>query len=198
MELRYNNKQIIEHIVLNTYKMLSARNKIKDSEINEYYNDTISQFDYISNEVTYKGYYIKVFFEKINKITRINAIKSVLDDELLHKIIIVYDTSLKIFTEIIKNANTEVFFIHELMINLIDHDLVPQHEVLNNDEKQKFLQEYKVKGKELPRILLCDPIVRYYNLSPGTILRITRPSIASGESIFYRIVHKSSYDILFD
>jgi len=189
----YSKKEITSVVISNLIKMFSAR-KIHETSLSQIQ----SSYNYVDDELFIDNIFVKIFHNKISKLGKIIPYQKYIADENIHTIIIVKSINYKIFLEIMKYSNTEIFFIHELMINLIDHDLVPQHEVLNNDEKQKFLQEYKVKGKELPRILLCDPIVRYYNLSPGTILRITRPSIASGESIFYRIVHKSSYDILFD
>ena len=42
----------------------------------------------------------------------------------------------------------------------------------------------------MKKILTSDPIVFYFNLKRGNIIRIIRPSEQSGNSVDYRIVAK--------
>ena len=74
------------------------------------------------------------------------------------------------------------------MINLIDHNIIPKHELLKNKDKENFINLNKSDLNKLPRIFKYDPISRYYNAQIGDIFRILRPSITSGYSIIYRIV----------
>ena len=78
------------------------------------------------------------------------------------------------------------------MINLIDHDIVPEHNLLSIEEKNDFKKIYDNDVSNLPKILLYDPISRYYNSKIGDIFRIKRPNISSGYSIFYRVVVNGS------
>ena len=46
----------------------------------------------------------------------------------------------------------EHFLESELLINLTDHELVPEHVVMTPDEKRELLNKYKLKENQLMRI----------------------------------------------
>lgn len=66
----------------------------------------------------------------------------------------------------------------ELMINITEHELVPEHVVMTTDEKRELLARYKLKEHQLPRIQQSDPVARYFGLKRGQVAN-TKPKIMS-------------------
>jgi DNA-directed RNA polymerase subunit H len=73
-------------------------------------------------------------------------------------------------------------------INILEHELVPKHEVLSKEEIEEILDKFNVTKEELPKILSSDSVLENIKAKPGDIIRITRNSPTSGETIYYRIV----------
>jgi len=78
----------------------------------------------------------------------------------------------------------------ETEIDILKHELVPKHIILNEEEKKEVLKNLQIEPQQLPKILTVDPAVKAINAKEGDILKIVRKSPTAGESIYYRIVSK--------
>jgi len=75
--------------------------------------------------------------------------------------------------------------------NIFEHALVPKHEVVSTEEREKMLSEYRVQPYQLPRLKASDPAVKAIGAKPGDIVRIIRDSPTAGKYISYRYVVES-------
>lgn len=122
---------------------------------------------------------IRTFLEKMN-------------EGGVFKCIVVYRGSLtpsaaKVMAAMAPKYVMEQFSEGELVVNITEHKLVPQHVVLSEEEKKALLERYRLKDTQLPRILISDPVARYYGLRRGQVVKILRPSETAGRYVTYRI-----------
>jgi DNA-directed RNA polymerase subunit H len=72
------------------------------------------------------------------------------------------------------------------VFNVLNHDFVPHHEVLSDDERQQVLDTYKVTEDQLPKILVTDPAAKACGARVGDIVKIVRKSRTAGLAIAFR------------
>jgi len=81
-----------------------------------------------------------------------------------------------------------IWNIKYLQFNVLNHILVPKHEVLNPTQDEEFRKRYSVNNdKELPNISRFSSVAMAIGIRPGEICKITRPSKTSINTNFYRI-----------
>lgn len=88
-----------------------------------------------------------------------------------------------------RKLRVSFFSIYALVINPLRHVLVPKHEIVPEEYHEKLMESLYIKTKsKLPEIKYhIDPITRCIGAVPGDIIRITRPSQSSGETVLYRV-----------
>ncbi len=76
----------------------------------------------------------------------------------------------------------------DLRFNVLNHEIVPLHEILPEEEAAPLLEKYDIVKEQLPKIKATDPAARVVSAKPGQILRITRASPTAGRFIAHRLV----------
>ncbi len=76
----------------------------------------------------------------------------------------------------------------KVSFDILEHELVPKHEVVPPEEAARILRELGVRPEQLPWIRATDPVARRIGAKPGDIVRIYRKSPTAGEIVVYRYV----------
>ncbi|KAL6050414.1 DNA-directed RNA polymerases II and IV subunit 5A [Balamuthia mandrillaris] len=126
----------------------------------------------------------------------VKPIKSYCDtmkDEGVNRAILIVQQNLTPFAkqalvEMAPRFIIEYFQESELLVNITEHMLVPQHIVLTDAQKAALLAKYRLQETQLPRMLVTDPISKYFGLSKGHVVKIIRPSETAGRYVTYRLV----------
>jgi DNA-directed RNA polymerase subunit H (RpoH/RPB5) len=80
-----------------------------------------------------------------------------------------------------------LFSLERLQFNILEHQYVPKHDILSEDERKEIFKRYNILDvKNLPDISRFDPVAQAIGMRPGEICRIERPSKTSVISNYYR------------
>ena len=72
--------------------------------------------------------------------------------------------------------------------NVMEHELVPEHILLGEDETEELLKLYNISKGQLPKIKTSDVVVKQINAKPGDVIKIIRNSLTAGRAVAYRLV----------
>ncbi|MBN1133812.1 MAG: DNA-directed RNA polymerase subunit H [Methanosarcinaceae archaeon] len=72
--------------------------------------------------------------------------------------------------------------------SLLDHELIPKHEIMVEDELKSVLNQYQIEKEQLPKLKVSDPIALEIGASVGDVVKIMRNSQTAGEATYYRLV----------
>ena len=143
--------------------------------------------------------YVKYF---IDKMLRPNNIHDMVEDlynveELLTNddelIIVIKDepnyTLLKLQSSIFEEDGKfiNIININRLQFNILKHSMVPNHRILNDEEKEDIIKKYNIIDDNIPEISRYDPVAQVIGLRPMQYCEILRSSKTSITSLFYRI-----------
>ncbi|MBI0583816.1 MAG: DNA-directed RNA polymerase subunit H [Methanomassiliicoccus sp.] len=78
-------------------------------------------------------------------------------------------------------------------LHVLEHDLVPEHSLLSEQEAEKVLANLRITRDQLPKIRRDDACIRLLEkiegpIAPGRIIQIRRSSDTAEEFIIYRLV----------
>tara|TARA_B100001093_G_C26684171_1_gene951826 strand:- start:387 stop:1127 length:741 start_codon:yes stop_codon:yes gene_type:complete len=161
----------------NSTKSTKFNKSVIQKIIDLYDSDTIKPFDNI----------ILIINEKITE-----SYETIMNN--LNESLKLYD--FKLLNKMLKKTNLEsrhfrtgfLFDIDSLQVNLLEHDLVPKHEVVRSSEEiENILKKCNCQLNELPIIKQNDSIARLILCVSGDICKITRKNLTSGYYEYYRL-----------
>jgi DNA-directed RNA polymerase subunit H len=81
----------------------------------------------------------------------------------------------------------------DVQFNVFNHELVPAHYLLNEDEAKAVLKDLHIEKDQLPKIRKGDPCIRlledkYGPIKEGRMIKIVRKSRTSDIAVAYRLV----------
>ena len=76
----------------------------------------------------------------------------------------------------------------ELLTKILEHELVPKHEILAKKQADELLKTLGININQLPKIKETDAVCELIKAKSGNIVKITRKSQTAGEAVFYRAV----------
>ncbi|WP_336035196.1 DNA-directed RNA polymerase subunit H [Halobacterium yunchengense] len=73
------------------------------------------------------------------------------------------------------------------MVDVSQHELVPEHTVLDDEDVEDVLADYDIEVTDLPKIKLKDPALPD-DAETGDVVKIVRDSRTTDKAIVYRLV----------
>ncbi|WP_226040094.1 DNA-directed RNA polymerase subunit H [Natrinema sp. DC36] len=73
------------------------------------------------------------------------------------------------------------------MVDVSQHELVPEHTVLEEDTLEEVLEEYNIDRTDLPKIKRSDPALPD-DAEIGDVIKIVRDSRTTEQAVIYRLV----------
>ena len=197
----YRSRQtLIQYLENENYNCENFKN-FTLNDVNNLFNT--SQLDllvYSNNEDSNNKAFIKYSIEKPVKqsdlymyIEELYNVEDILDTND-NFVIIVYDKPNDTIIQTLKNIweQENIFItildIKSMLFNILEHDMVPKHIKLNDNEKDDVKNRYNMeKDSEFPEISRFDPVAKILFLRPGQVCKIKRHNKTSINEDYYRI-----------
>ncbi len=80
-----------------------------------------------------------------------------------------------------------------MRFNVLEHQLVPEHRLVSEEEAERVLKALKITKDQLPKIRKSDPVIQVLEkiegpIDEGRVIRVVRVSGTAGVSEAYRLV----------
>jgi len=88
------------------------------------------------------------------------------------------------------NRFVNIYNLNDYLFNILNHDMVPPHLILEDKEKNEVKKRYNVTtDSEFPEISRFDPVAKAIGLRPGELCEITRSSPTAVQTKYYRLCY---------
>jgi hypothetical protein len=115
---------------------------------------------------------VRNVFEKIKAVDRVKCAVFVIRKMMVPQ-------ARKALTEGMRECRTpitvDVFTESELVVNVMKHELVPEHKILSPADKRELLRQYHVTEAQLPRILVTGSASPQCSSPPPLALLLSHP-----------------------
>lgn len=74
------------------------------------------------------------------------------------------------------------------MVDATEHELVPEHSLVDEETLEEVLDEYNIDRTDLPKIKRSDPALADIDADTGNVIRIVRDSRTAESAVIYRLV----------
>jgi len=193
----YKSREMILEILEKRDYNINDYSGFSVNEIHALYSN--QQLDLLVNNKNKKTY-IKYYLEKPFKVS---ALHDIIEDLYNIDPILKFEDDLIIIikdepNESLQKAQRSIYVhdkifvtiinIERLQFNILKHKMVPDHIILNDEEKEEIKKKYNINDdKRFPEISRFDPVAQVLCLRPGQLCKIIRPSKTAILSNFYRI-----------
>ena len=180
----------VRQVVLDMLKV--RKYKIPESEVD--INGFMEAEEYLTHKIYDESEKIYIFFPTMPKVgvtTIRQYIQEMEENNVPQSIIVVKETITAFAKQVFVEAKPliiDYFKESELQMNILNHVLVPKHEILSDEQKEELLKMYKCKEVQLQKMLSSDPVARFFGARRGQVFKITRTSETSGSYENYRVV----------
>ena len=86
-----------------------------------------------------------------------------------------------------KNYSIQMFHENEVYLRVFEHKYIPEHHVIDEEEKEKVMKRYSTNLELYPKIMKTDPLVKYYGLKCGDMIKFIRRHRYQSR-VMYRVV----------
>ena len=199
----FQDKKTLFKVRQTILEMIQDRKyNISEEELNITFEEFSVKYDnknldiFIDDKVSNKKIYIHFYndpksFGKNDLKGIMQKIVADYEDENINVILLLRDKENSAVTkELMKDnyRNLEIFLKKYMIFNITNHQLVPKHIILNDNEEKEVIEKYNTTKNKFPKISKVDPVAKYYGMKPDQICKIIRKSPEVGESIYYRLV----------
>ena len=194
----YKSRRNVLDIMEKQNYNVSEYNNFSINEVNSMFNN--DQMDMILENENERKIYIRYNLgSKINESVILNFVEDFIYlSETLKKTDTLFIITKEELNDPLSNVLKQIWekekvhivieSIARLQYNILNHNLVPNHRIMNENEVSAMMEKYNILSLEqLPEINRFDPVAKLIGIKPKEVCEIKRPSKSAIESYYYRV-----------